>query len=92
MYIVKDGITSDQVEHWICQAVCKVMDNRTIAPVEEMKIFFELYSDYDETEGYIVKACKIILRNLGYSYCGLVDWQLEKMTYDAAKMWKKLRK
>ena len=92
MYLVKNGTASDQVEHWICEATCNVMDNRTESTVEELKIYFEVYADYDETEGYIVKSCRIILKGLGYTFCGLKDWQLEKLNYDAQKMFGKLRK
>jgi len=89
---VQGYIVTEQVEHWLCQAVCRAMDNRTDTATEMLVLNFELHSDFDETEGYVVKACRSILGKLGYSYCGLEDWQLEKYCYDGSEMFSCIHK
>lgn len=81
------NVICQQVEHYQCMAECRVLDNRALdKPMQNYVLWFELRPDYDETDGYIKHACERILHSLGYSYCGLIDFQIEKYCYDSAKV------
>jgi len=78
----ENGSITQTVEHWLCNAEVKCIDKRT-DKLETYAMFFELGSDYDETDGYIKTMCERILRELGYSYSGLLNFRLTKFEYDS---------
>lgn len=90
--MVKENIIIQQIQHWIAKVSVRVIDNRKTEcdmdynATEVYTVFFELdgegYSSEDKT--YEIKGKVIqILKELGYTWCGIIDTDLQSIEYDA---------
>lgn len=103
VYMIRENVISQQVEHWIARVIVRVMDNRKMGSIEtyaegkkateEFTLFFELDGEgYDtEDKSYEMKRkATQILSELGYTGCGIIDTYIQPYEYDAERAYKEI--
>ena len=91
MFIVNGDVVSQQVEHSVCRCKVGVTDRRKNTTVEKLTVYFDVRADFDGSDGYIKATVEKIVRTLGYSYVGPMDWEIADYSFDAEKKFAEIR-